>query len=93
MERVQRVLLAAPEAPWLQELASEYEGMHIVLDIGGPNSIVRQLAAAAPGFEAAHAGIYLVDPLGNAMMVYAPETDPRDILKDLKKLLRVSKVG
>lgn len=90
-QRVQRVLLAAPESPWLDEVAREYEGTRIVFDIGGPTSPRQQLVEATQG--RLKAGIYLVDPLGNAMMVFAPETDPRDILKDLKKLLRISKVG
>jgi cytochrome oxidase Cu insertion factor (SCO1/SenC/PrrC family) len=90
MSRVQRVLLAAPESPWLEELAAEYEGMHIVLDIGLPNSLLQQLAQRS---DPLHGGIYLIDPLGNAMMIFASATDPRDILKDLKKLLRNSKIG
>jgi cytochrome oxidase Cu insertion factor (SCO1/SenC/PrrC family) len=91
MQRVRRVLLAAPESPWLDGIAQEYEGMHIVFDIDGLTSLRRQLAEAAQG--GTKDGIYLIDPLGNAMMVFAPQTDPRDILKDLKKLLRISKVG
>lgn len=37
--------------------------------------------------------IYIIDPLGNVMMVYSPESEPKAILSDLKRLLRVSKVG
>jgi cytochrome oxidase Cu insertion factor (SCO1/SenC/PrrC family) len=85
MPRIQRVLLAAPESVWMEEIAAEYEGMHIVFDIGGSNSLWQQLEPLP--------GIYLIDPLGNVMMVFAPATDPRDILKDIKKLLRISKVG
>lgn len=36
---------------------------------------------------------YIVDPLGNLMMSYAPGTDPRDIYQDLKKLLKLSHIG
>jgi cytochrome oxidase Cu insertion factor (SCO1/SenC/PrrC family) len=87
MPRVQRVLLTTPESVvWLEDIAAEYEGMHIVLDVGALDSPLQQLEPVQPG-------IYLFDPLGNAMMVYAPDTDPRDILKDIKKLLRISKVG
>ena len=37
--------------------------------------------------------IYLVDPLGNFMMSYPADADPKGMLKDLKFLLRASQVG
>jgi hypothetical protein len=35
--------------------------------------------------------IFLIDPAGFLMMVYPESTDPSGIIKDLKKLLRISK--
>lgn len=37
--------------------------------------------------------IYIIDPLGNYMMSYPQGMDPELILKDLKRLLEVSKIG
>ncbi|WP_261842480.1 hypothetical protein [Aliamphritea ceti] len=37
--------------------------------------------------------IVLLDPLGNLVLSYHLEQSPRDILDDLKRLLKVSKVG
>ena len=37
--------------------------------------------------------IYISDPLGNLMMSYPANIHPRGILKDLKKLLRASRIG
>jgi hypothetical protein len=37
--------------------------------------------------------IYIVDPLGNLMMSYVSDVDPRDIYKDMKKLLGLSHIG
>ena len=37
--------------------------------------------------------LYIIDPLGNLMMSYEPDVNPRDIYKDLKKLLRGSRIG
>jgi len=37
--------------------------------------------------------IYVVDPLGNLMMSYAPDADPSGMRKDLARLLRVSQIG
>lgn len=44
-----------------------------------------------PGNPADH--IYLVDPLGNLMMRFPRDPDPSAMLKDLKRLLRLSQVG
>ncbi|TFH51001.1 MAG: hypothetical protein E4H01_01055 [Lysobacterales bacterium] len=37
--------------------------------------------------------IYLVDPQGYLMMRYDPATQQRDLLADLKRLLKISKIG
>jgi len=37
--------------------------------------------------------VYIIDPLGNLMMYYPPGADPGGMLKDLKKLLKYSKIG
>ncbi len=38
-------------------------------------------------------GVVLIDPLGNAMLRFAPNADPTDVRKDLAHLLRWSEVG
>ena len=37
--------------------------------------------------------LYLIDPLGNLMMSYAADTAPSGIIKDLKWLLKYSRIG
>jgi cytochrome oxidase Cu insertion factor (SCO1/SenC/PrrC family) len=37
--------------------------------------------------------IVIADPLGNVMLYYTPDKDPRDILEDLNKLLKYSTIG
>ena len=37
--------------------------------------------------------VYLLDPLGNLLMRYPVTVDPGGMLKDLKRLLRLSKIG
>ena len=37
--------------------------------------------------------IVLTDPLGNIMMYYTPDNADRDLFDDLKKLLKLSKIG
>ena len=37
--------------------------------------------------------IWVIDPLGNVVLKFEPGINPTLILQDLKKLLKVSKVG
>jgi hypothetical protein len=37
--------------------------------------------------------VFLVDPLGNLMMQYAPDTEMAAIRKDLARLLNLSGIG
>lgn len=37
--------------------------------------------------------IYLMDPLGNVMMRFSDELNPKLILKDINKLLKISRIG
>ncbi len=37
--------------------------------------------------------LYIIDPKGNLMMRYEPNSPPKDVLSDLKRLLKVSKIG
>ena len=54
-----------------------------------------ELARAGQAFPApgrAHS-LFVVDPLGNLVMSYDARTDPRGLLIDLQKLLRLSHIG
>jgi cytochrome oxidase Cu insertion factor (SCO1/SenC/PrrC family) len=57
----------------------------------------REFLALFPGTgttPASRAGrIYIIDPLGNLMMSYAREAPPKGLLEDLKKLLKLSRIG
>jgi SCO1/SenC len=62
-----------------------------------------QVAAASPkvlpgmlqefASDGADHAVYLVDPLGNLMMRYAQGFGPKGMLKDLQRLLDVSRIG
>ena len=85
IDRVKRLLLleGAAMPAWAGEVAQHYPGLDIAR-AAGPEA-----SAAIP----AAGRIYLVDPLGNLMMEYAPDADPRGMIKDLERLLRISYVG
>jgi cytochrome oxidase Cu insertion factor (SCO1/SenC/PrrC family) len=49
--------------------------------------------ALPPGAVNDRAHIYLVDPLGNVMMRWPSNPEPRRMLQDLERLLKASQVG
>lgn len=94
MDRVQRVLVTSDLADMSAKLAGASEGLAIVG--GGSDDIASlraQISAAEAGMPACVHCIYLVDPFTNVMMRFPPELDPKKAYKDLKHLLKVSRIG
>ncbi|MDH3952764.1 MAG: cytochrome oxidase assembly protein, partial [Gammaproteobacteria bacterium] len=38
-------------------------------------------------------GFYLIDPLGNLVLYFGPGINPRDMVDDIKRLLKLSRIG
>jgi cytochrome oxidase Cu insertion factor (SCO1/SenC/PrrC family) len=92
VDRVQRVFLHTGTTPALDALDREHPDLVRASLEGDAGS--RLLAAFAAGSPTLGAGrLYIVDPLGNLVMSYAPDTSPRAILTDLERLLRLSHIG
>jgi len=87
MERVERAFLITDSAMTVPEKLAPYAGTLLIRAAGGD---VLELFPAQ-GARSAH--IYLIDPLGNLMMRYPPEPDPRRMIDDLKRLLKASRIG
>lgn len=90
--RVKTVFLLAdaPVAERRRWLATE----HAAMIVGVADSTVRaELAGAFLTPGAAGEWIYLLDPLGNLLMRYPAAVEPRGMLEDLQRLLRLSKIG
>lgn len=85
MDRVERVWVQLDDKTPDEKIAPLYEGAHVIADPGA------EFRAVFPGDIAAH--IYLVDPLGNLMLRFPPDADPKKMMKDLSRLLKVSRVG
>jgi cytochrome oxidase Cu insertion factor (SCO1/SenC/PrrC family) len=95
MKRVQRLFLSTANCCDSQYLQREHEGLLVArLDA---SSHGEQLAAefqATIAEPLATAGrVFIVDPLGNLMMSYAPDAEPKALLQDLKRLLKLSHIG
>jgi len=91
MTRVQRVFLATGNCCANDYFAAEHPGM-IVLDASSP-----QAAKLLDQFPADRSrSLFIVDPLGNLMMRHdagAASQTSKDLLTDLKKLLKLSHIG
>lgn len=90
--RVKRIYIT-PDATALQaaktKFGSEQPDLEYVVDSGAPG------ARAADVFKPTDPNaLYLVDPLGNFFMVYpSTKDDYKLILKDIKRLLKLSMIG
>ena len=87
MERVERVWLILDEAPLETQLMREYDGTRMLRAAGSP------LLAEFPPPGGVRDHIYLIDPLGNLMLRFPKDSDPRRMHKDLSRLLRASRIG
>jgi len=89
MTRVDRVFLTTADCCAREFLAHDHAGL-VVLDASGAGA--QDLLAQFPPGKRAHM-LFVVDPLGNLMMSYDARENPRGLLEDLKKLLRLSHIG
>jgi cytochrome oxidase Cu insertion factor (SCO1/SenC/PrrC family) len=87
MDRMARIFLRAESAPDTVILGDKYSGTITLVD----DELIALLQAKAPAGEAG--GYYLVDPLGNLVMYFAPELDPAAMVKDIEHLLELSRIG
>jgi len=86
--RVRTAYLLAPGEPFQirpPQLLRRHPRL-AVARLDGDARVVRALSALAPG-------VYIVDPNGNLMMGYAANATARGITRDMKHLLRASRIG
>lgn len=81
--RIERVLLAS--GPVDQQLSADYPGLKLLY-----TSASGMAALSNSGSGGADAGYYVVDPAGWIILSYAADADGKDIMADLKFLLKNS---
>ena len=70
------------------KLAGDLDGMYVALtDAAGGAMLLDRLGEGA----AALGRTYILDPMGNLMMRYAPDAPAKDVLKDMERLLKASR--
>lgn len=89
MSRVERVFLTTGNCCAREFLAHEHPGL-IVLDATDAQGtrLLHEFPADGRPYS-----LFIVDPLGNLMMSYDARQNPKGLLEDLKKLLRLSQIG
>jgi hypothetical protein len=90
---VQRVFIATGECCDWPYLAAEHPDLVTVRATPDALPLLRIFPAVDAVDPARAERIYLIDPLGNLMMSYAPDAPPKGMLQDLKRLLGLSQVG
>lgn len=93
MERVNRLTVvdSADAVAANQKMWESHPDMQVIITSGGglAQQIIRHTAAEAYPEHS----VYLIDPLGNLMMQFPPDMNPKLLMKDLEKLLKLSHIG
>jgi cytochrome oxidase Cu insertion factor (SCO1/SenC/PrrC family) len=96
MDRVQRVFIADGDCCDFQFLHEQHPDLIAVRMSPAAAPLLALLprrGADASGGDPNAQRVYLIDPLGNLMMSYAPDAKPKGMLEDMKRLLRLSQIG
>lgn len=91
MDRVQRVIVLGDGQQLSDNLLDEHNGLR-VLTAGG-DGLVEQIRSAEKSMPQRDDAMYLIDPFGNLMMRIPADLPPKSMLKDIKHLLKVSRIG
>ncbi|WP_396956226.1 hypothetical protein [Nitrosomonas sp.] len=83
-DKIQRVWLINDDIKPDQGTIDKYKGTRLVLANG------KDLLKEFPAENKQEDHIYVVDPMGNLMMRYPRNADPKKIVGDLKRLLKLS---
>lgn len=92
LPRVQRLFLSTAECCDRAYFTREHPGLLIGTLEGEAGAQLREIFAIDEPVEEA-GRIFIVDPLGNLMMSYSPSAEPKGLLQDMKKLLKLSHIG
>lgn len=88
IDRIERAVIAERAPAGLDALLAEHPGLVVIT---GTSDIGRAINAALAGLNREH--IYLLDPIGNVILRYPLNPDRKGMLGDLKKLLKLSRIG
>ncbi len=88
MNRLSRVFLHGDSVPDTVLMHDLHAGLKTITD----NDLSVALEGKRPK-QLRPGGIYLIDPLGNLVMYFAPELNPKAVADDIEHLLKLSHIG
>ena len=88
MDRVKRVFLHGTTLPDTVFLAAEHPGLITIEDASLSGLLENKRPQELPA-----GGFYLIDPLGNLVLYFRPDIEPSDMVSDIKRLLKLSRIG
>ena len=88
MDRVERVFLHGAEPPDTLFIAEEYKGLITLQDAALRSALDKKKPGSLPD-----GGYFLIDPHGNLVLYFRPDINPRDMVDDIKRLLKLSRIG
>lgn len=88
MDRIARVFLHGESPPDTVFLEEHHAGLITLSEQGLQLLLERKKPANLPP-----GGLYLIDPLGNLVMYFPPDLDPKKMVGDIKHLLKLSRIG
>jgi hypothetical protein len=88
MDRVERVFLHGEQRPDTLLVAEENKGVVTLQD-----PALRALLDDKKPRSLPAGGFYLIDPHGNLVLYFSPDIKPRDMVGDIKRLLKLSRIG
>jgi hypothetical protein len=93
MDRVQRVFIAEGACCDMDFLRAQHPDLITVRATAAAAPLLEIMRQSAGDDPVTAERVYLIDPLGNLMMWYAPDARPKGMLEDIKRLLGLSHVG
>ena len=88
MDRLDRLFLHGSSEPDTLFLEQEHEDLVRLYDVGLAGALIRKTPR-----EAVKGGFYLIDPIGNLVLYFPPDINPKDMVADIKRLLKISQIG
>ena len=87
MDRIERVWLIDDNKPPKNDIKEDFKGTIFI------NAQESKLLKEIPAKMSQRDHIYIIDPIGNLMMRFPKDIDPAKMAKDIKRLLKVSRIG
>ena len=87
MDRIERVWLIDDNKTPDNDIKEDFKGTIFI------NAQESKLLKEIPAKISQRDHIYIIDPIGNLMMRFPKDIDPAKMAKDIKRLLKVSRIG